>query len=411
MPPDMPLTTAAIAREGPAGVDPTTDATKGPEPPPPPIVDGAISPGEPEPLRAVPANLAAAPPAIAWLHVEDRGSDRYVLSGACGSHKLAPTEFVTRDERLLQRKLTGAKIAEVMTLYARKHPLRKWLKDLRREVGDGLVLVIHDCSSTGIPWEMFELANVGYDYLGAAINTVRWVYAEDDRDEEVSLCTDDDVCQGKLLAHLDPQERGRADIVAEVAALEGLGPERIDDILALRDRMNQADAGVGLVYLFCHGFVGDSSFQLGGKGREAKRLSFAHLVKQPLALLRKSRSVVFVNACNSGIVLQDTTLLSNGTQQGFAELFLGKGARGVLGTLADVEVRRAADIARRVLERVTAQTGASVARVLRELRAEVASAMPPAPTPDDYERLYTTFLYVYYGNPRTLLRVERGAHG
>ena len=54
--------------------------------------------------------------------------------------------------------------------------IRKWLKLLRRKLGEHLCLVIADHTDFEIPWEMVELSpyESPNEYLGALIATVRW---------------------------------------------------------------------------------------------------------------------------------------------------------------------------------------------------------------------------------------------
>jgi hypothetical protein len=432
----MSLTTAAITREGDAGVDPTRPAGEAASQGSAGASADTVDTGGARAWSARALDLAEDPPAVAFLSVENR-RDGYVISGKCGElgerAGLKDEEIGAQHARLLARELPPEMIHLLLSAFAHSSPLVTWLRGLRKKLGERLVLVIEDRSSSGMPWEMLPLHTTRPKYLGSEITTVRWVHAlrdtdddeeeerdaedEDDEDDEdkdkedkrkVKQSFDPDACTGTVLSHVDPDER--AALPHAVASLETLGPPAIEDIEAFRQRIKRGEEGCGLVYLLCHGYTGSSpvEIQIGSAQDSEKRLKLEVLRRTKLELLEKSRSVVFVNACNSGVVVQDTTVLHGDFQRGFAELFLGKGARGVIGTLAEVEAKDAVEVAERFLAKVSAPGGTSVAHALRELRAEVARSMTDSSKPADYEKLYSVFLYVYYGNPRTVLYVKRG---
>ncbi|AUX39643.1 uncharacterized protein SOCE26_010380 [Sorangium cellulosum] len=412
---EVPFTAAVITGAGPMGADPTRGAegaSAAKSPAPPEVSAAVVAPAAATPLPAQGLPLDARPSAVAFLYVEERGDgQQYALWAQCGDREMPERVLKAQNARLLSRKLSPESLQLLMSEYSAKSPLRKWLRETLRDLrarapGEELTLVIKDDSSMGMPWELFALADTGHKYLGAEVTTVRWVQAYDGEGEVVQQALDPETCEGQVLAHIDPAERPA--IEPELKELQELGATCEDDILAFQARIREEAAGCALLYFLCHGFTGESPLhiQIGSLKDTKKRLLLARLRMADLALLKASKVVVFLNACSSGVVLQDTTLLCDGEQRGFAELFLGKGACGVIGTLAEVKVGRAATLAQRFLQLACAPEGASVARLLRDLRAEAARAMPETPTDEDWERLYTTFLYVYYGNPQLRLKLQ-----
>lgn len=412
---EFSFTTAVVGGAGATMDDPTRPADEAPtvgeaELLPPHVVP---APREPLALPSQGVDLTATPKATAFLYVADEGTgNRYVVWGQCGDptlpkeeRELVGQEFHAPTEALLGSFSTPAKVQKTMSEYSVKHPLRRWLKRLREHFEDELCMVIVDRSRVGIPWEFFTLKNTDHAYLGASVDTVRWVDVEDDEGENVEQRFSEDLCEGAPLSHIDASEQQA--VAAEHQLLAQFGCSAEGDIRVFHDRIKQRARGYALVYLLCHGFIGKSvlHIQLGSRNETSKRLELAQLRQQRLALLEESRSIVFINACSSGVITQDTTVLNDEVQRGFAELFLGKGARGVLGTLGSVKARRAAEFANRFLQTTLAKDQ-PIARTLRELRAEVAKRMPDEPTAEQYEELYTVLLYVYYGNPRTRLRLR-----
>jgi hypothetical protein len=180
----------------------------------------------------------------------------------------------------------------------------------------------------------------------------------------------------------------------------------IRGLARLRKALAEQRPSLSLVYVACHGSFGldTTDFALA----EAKdRLPLSTLDNDgELRLFGSTDAVVFLNACHSGRPLNDP-LINDRYLRGFVELFLRKGARGVLGATGEVNTFYAAEVAARLLERATSEGGLpSVSVLLRDLRAEVVASLPA--TPDDgeeYRRLIWSSMYVFYGHPMTRLHV------
>jgi hypothetical protein len=70
---------------------------------------------------------------------------------------------------------------------------------------------------------------------------------------------------------------------------------------------------------------------------------------------------------------------------------------------------RTAQFAHDLIEESLRSPQASVATILRKLRLKVVKNLPSEPTTKDLLPLIYTFMYVYYGNPMTVLRlIARG---
>jgi hypothetical protein len=193
--------------------------------------------------------------------------------------------------------------------------------------------------------------------------------------------------------------------------LDRLQPERHPDIFQLAQALATDRAGCGLVYLFCHGFVGKNVVpELGSKADKKKRLTLPRLQERSFHLLETSRSIVFLNACDSGRAVEERAYLCDHNRRSFSKLFLEKKARGVIATLDEVEVSHAGRIARELLQLIVESPATPVARLLRDLRARTLEGITEneSLTEAQMASWFYTFLYVYYGNPGTVLRLTQG---
>jgi CHAT domain len=188
----------------------------------------------------------------------------------------------------------------------------------------------------------------------------------------------------------------------------------------LREHLQRSEAGFGLVFLACHGIIGEDirMSALGSQTDASQRWRMLEMRTMQLRLLRASRCIVFINACHSGRLKTDEKYLRDGFRRGFAERFLAKGAHGVMGTLGAVGDVYAGRIARDLLDAALQAPEVPLATHLSRLRADVvvklrnADALPGTdenrPIKQDLLLLFIyTFMYVYYGSPCTLLRMER----
>jgi hypothetical protein len=363
------------------------------------------------PARA--ADLAASPPpGIAHLEAQEDGAGHYRV-------RLTYPGAEPRDLSRLKvppRKIRGAQLSakdcfDAMTessASANGRVIRKWINNLLTEGPADLHLVIYDDTELAFPWEMLRLSNTAHDCLGSRVAVTRWLQTFDETPEEkeVPFRAEADTSRGDVVAYFDPDERPK--VTDQLAVFDRLARTDRDDLEQFLDLLTQGRDDCGLVYLFCHGFVGSNflEWEIGQKDETKQRVRRARLIRTPMHLLTQSASLVFLNACDSGRPVVDQEYLCDGRRRGFCDLFLGKGARGFIGTLDEVRVTHAARVAREFLEQGLAHPEAPVARLLRDLRAAALAGWQAEPTPLQLETWFNTFLYVYYGNPLMALGLE-----
>lgn len=384
------------------------------------------SAAEPKGLAEVQVDLAKQPPRnVAFLHVQSHAldDDRWAFSllGMSSVKNLPPTKARARPRLVLadlaqsvipEKSRQPSQILAVMREFSkdnREVPL--WVNELRAAVDDDLHLVIIDHSGFEIPWELLTLpiSHSGTEtYLGAAVSTSRWQDIRDDR------------TFGDRLLRVEYQEHiGRIAAFVDVQALKNGGQE--SGILAemhaavenglkpLEDRLTRPEEGFGLVYLACHGHWVPSllGFALGSDVETGDQLVLGLLQAKQLRLFEHSSAVVFINACHSGRMFKEEEYLDTARLRGFPELFIGKGAAGVIGTTGFVNDAFAAKMANWLL-RTLQTTEEPVSKLLQMWRASVVEDLPAAPSEHDNVALLNAFMYVYYGNPLSRLRIVWG---
>ena len=90
------------------------------------------------------------------------------------------------------------------------------------------------------------------------------------------------------------------------------------------------------------------------------------------------------------------------------ELFLSRVARAYVGTLGDVSVEDAERIGARIIAAARNEPeGLAVAALLTSIRRDAAAGFDDR-TADNaaWQRLLSSFMYVYYGDPRIRLRLR-----
>lgn len=374
---------------------------------------------------AVPAIDRAPPPEVALLHILADGQGIKVQGHEGTTVRLEATSTRPR-QALIEKDLPPKRVDTYLDLLKQDPAIQKlvqWVKQLRAAHPEGVCLVIQEHTSTGIPWEMLKVAR---SYLGALVTTVRWEdFVATGEDTSKTLTFDEARCGGGVVSYVVPRVTEDSSITPEEKAavernLQMLlrGDPRFREIKALRKALCKEQGGVGLVYLLCHGlFVDDfpDSF-LGSLSDEKERLTYEDLRVPTMRLLQRSAPVVFLDACSVGRMKDDDPNLTHGLRYGFPQLFLGHGARAVIGALARVDVAYAVRLAKDLVELSRNHPERSLPELLRQLREQAAAELEHAleEDPDDkacWARWYYTFLYVYYGYPMTRLAVTRGEAG
>lgn len=336
------------------------------------------------------------------IHVFEKGQEFHEpVSSPASKEKLIDAGHPALRVYTYVNKLTGN--AAISSLIG-------WVKELRARYADKLYLIIHEHTSTGIPWEMLRYES---SFLGAVVTTVRWEDYQDVKDRAVTerLRFDELTCDGELLSYVDPTEQQNVKPLLEAFLGAKASFETLEELHA---ELQKARGGVGLLYLLCHGYFVDE-FPESFLGTGADRLTYEELDADPLELLRESGALIFLDACSVGRMEDDDPVLMEGMRYGFPQLFMGHGARAVIGALAEVKVEYAVKLAHELVQLSQAHPGRPVPELLRELRERAAKELEQAPKKDKsrWDRWYYTFLYVYYGYPFTRLALKKkgAAHG
>ncbi len=356
------------------------------------------------------------PKEVAILHIYQNGTDEYSVWGGNAVTTLPQTQPNKPPHlslgKLVQKGELPENIQDDMGYFSHINlEIRKWLKLLLRKFGEQLCLVIADHTDFEIPWEMLELSpyESPNEYLGALITTVRWrqVIRGDDY---VVLEFQADECCGKAIAYvLDTELKGvgpELEILEQLQAVVYRSSQH--NIKEFQKHLQQNDDVCGFVYISCHGAFNNNlrEITLGSESDQEQQLKLIALRKCQLHLVKNSQGIVFLNACHSGRE-QAHSSIPHSYRMGFIELFLAKGARGVIGTLGAVGDSHAAKFARELIEESLRSPNLSVAALLRKLRLKVVENLPDEPTTPDLLPFIYTFMYVYYGNPMTVLRLTQ----
>jgi len=126
--------------------------------------------------------------------------------------------------------------------------------------------------------------------------------------------------------------------------------------------------------------------------------------------VRRSHSLIFLNACHSGRMVYDTAL--NVALFGFAEVFLRKGAAAVIGTLGEVETQLASQVAADIIDHIAHSSETSVAAAIRDVRAAAAAHVEAKnPSVEALKRFLYTFMYLLWGSPYATAQLKRNGGG
>jgi hypothetical protein len=347
---------------------------------------------------------------VAVLHVQMDGKDKYRL---VGTNRLETLDV--RDEDLPPRSLgeltkDGVSEDELRRSFidysGTRTDLRRWLLKLLATYGDKLKLIIIDHTHYEIPWELIDLNE--RDYVGAKISTSRWLDVFTPTAEEYFLAIVDDECVGRTLSCYLYAEVDHKKI--EASAVSRLESEQTSDFLVFFESLRKQVDDIGMVIVSSHAFFESGKsrqISVGSKDDPKQRLPLSTFRETKLEAIAQSRPIVFFNGCNSARLTSETERFRNSYRLGFPEVFLAKGARGFIGTLAGVHDLHAAEFARDFIDKTLQKPDTPIAAIVKELRAEAAAALP-YPAPDDMEsrKFLNTFMYVYYGSPLTNLRLK-----
>jgi hypothetical protein len=372
---------------------------------------------------------ASLPPHTALLKVvRARHGDRdaFQLEGYFGNkvwvsdpkdlrYQLQPGMMLSRELNHTATIDTAVKCYRYMLNWsAGKHALKNWIAMLRAAMGSEVRLVIWDDTDFGIPWELFQLHPTGgadTEWLGAVVKTIRWTTVHDPArsDQFSALMTENS--EGGILYYEDAGLV--ADLKYSFGAQEQPGLVPKNDMKDLLAELADKSKKYGLVYVRAHGVHGDSldTATLAG-------VRLGDFEGYALPVLKESRAVVFLNACNSATNVCDA-YYADGLNRNFAEVFLRQHASAVIATLAEVPVRSSWGLANTLLQRAYGE-GVNVPEFLRHRRAvyfgEVRRLVHSKGIPSNGESLTREqkaaiqgFMYVsvfaYFGHPDAMLRL------
>ena len=320
-------------------------------------------------------------------------------------------------------------IPAVMRLYSQKRreakQIIKWLVELQKRLTydqqELSYVVINDKTDFEIPWEMLEWHKKSesdekiHHYLGASFITVRWQDIENlecwDEDENLlNLEFEPEDCTGNIIAYTNTTDF--QSVEQEISTLLQFNATYHKNPYDFLDELEKIKAGVSLVYIASHGFFHEDIYETSiGENDIKKRVTLKRINKYNLDCFKACPSIVFMNACHSGRLRKDSMMSQDYYRTGFATFFLERGARGVIGTLGKVIDQYAVKVSHNFFAECQRSPGISVAAILRNIRKQIAEIYKERKD-DETERLFIiTFMYVYYGNPMTVLRLPKTGGG
>lgn len=253
-------------------------------------------------------------------------------------------------------------------------PIGRFLRWLPYQISDTpepACLTIDDRTNLGIPWELLEVNEMP---LGIALQTIR-------SSPDISgVDTAEPCCRGGVLAYASASDQPwqtAYSFQCHAEFREFLG------------HLQTSKADYGLVYI-------------DGLGLQPA------LQHNPTAFIKRARlfksraSLVFVN----GQLSFDKSLsLSHAA---FLTLFLRYGARGVIGSLRKVNTEAAQQVVEIFFDWLKKQSPdlqVTVPAMLKQMRQQAYERSIEEGTDEAYALYLATFLYIYYGNPKTLLHL------
>jgi hypothetical protein len=388
------------------------------------IPDGTEISTEQEFPEAKELDITAKPPEnLAILYIFENyeyGKDKYKMWGRNLYKQLPITQPQEKPNLSLGKHVAEGvhpdKIKTLMTEFSDLNaPLTKWVKSLRKERGEHLCLVIIDYTNFEIPWEMLELSpyESPHQYIGALITTVRWRKVKNTNDD----CSDpflmlqfkEDKCCGKAVAYLDTELKVEEEIkiLEELQAkiYKSISQHSIEDF---HTHLHCDNADHSFVYISCHGIFENNPYKIAlvsGKNKQIE-LNLDDLRQRRPNRDRISKAIVFMNTCHSAREATNPDF-GHSYRKNFVELFLRQGAQGVIGTLGEVKDDVASHFACELMKECSESSPLAVAEILKKLRSKAVENLRKQQTLENFEFFIFAFMYVYYGNPMTVLRLTR----
>ncbi|NET58965.1 MAG: CHAT domain-containing protein [Symploca sp. SIO2E6] len=290
------------------------------------------------------------------------------------------------------------------------HQIRSWLIRLRKTLQEKFkqnlsCLIINDGTNFEIPWEMMYLED---EHLGASIPTVRWANIPDpdnvyDKAKRlITISCNRQECCGDIIAYA-PTIEELTHVKEEVDVINKFKSKLFKTIPEFSSYLHQVKHDVSLIFIASHGYLGNNICDI-SFGETITSLMELHYWN--FTFLKNCNTVVFMNVCHSGRLLKDDQFKTSEFYMGFPTFFLKRGARGVIGTMERVRDDYAAQITQNFFQEYRSNPELSVPEILRNLRFQAAKKLQSNVNAlENWEFFFYTFMYVYYGNPMTVLRL------
>ena len=362
---------------------------------------------------------------VVFLYVEAQGleakEEKYRVKARCNIEDepyQLNTQFVEPPKVSFSSSSPKSQILSQIRCFSQKREeagqIQEWLLDLEEKLKKNIpYLVINDKTDFEIPWEMLELEPDRY--LGASIVTIRWQdisppFRHKKENKSISWNNKPGDSCGDVVAYTNTKDKDLKEYIeSEIELLNEFKTKHFEQIHDFLIYLNQIKSPISLVYIASHGFWGDDTSKVTfGEKAPKNRFSLSKMYRYDFNFLKikNSHTIFFMNACHSGRVQKDNKF--NTTDQderlGFATFFLEKGAKGVIGNLGEVLAEHASKIAIDFFSMQKNHQTLPVAVILCKLRAQAAENFRDNPTIENEERLISTFMYVYYGNPNIILQ-------
>jgi len=280
------------------------------------------------------------------------------------------------------------------------------LKRLICRYKNELKIVIVDETGLNFPWEILEI-NIDEHCLlpiGSLASITRW-FPFQYFDYPSDLYVEDEVCAGSSIAYIKQNDQNLYTHI-EKKILDTISP--IPEYhLKLNDMIKQLAKplnAVALIYIGAHNesILDKTHGELNETPIFSTNIRMYHLED----MFRQSvKSVVFMNACYTGLLKRDNF----GKCKGIPEKFLSRNAKIYLGTLATVGSEFAGNLAKMIIERAcNTEKGVKIADILKEKRNEaVKRILGENPEENDWNDYLNIFTYVQFGNPLCRLKLTQ----
>lgn len=268
-----------------------------------------------------------------------------------------------------------------------------WFVKLHRHSS---ALLIVDATDSEIAWEilylnLFKSPSQEEKFLGNLIAISRWNNSFEEHDKLYR--------NGRMVSYIHPTMRYRE---YEVNAVQACGYFPVESFNQFESCLERNDSRYVLVHIVCHGHYeperSGSPLELEfeeGINKSGRVLHHEFEMK----LLQNSQPVMFLNACHSG---KDGTIFKS--VLALREIFVAKGARGVIGAMSKIRSGIAARTAKQLFEQMQQEHPAPIAEILRRIRQKALES-------EDKKYVLDAFMYVYYGHPLETIKIEKLQNG